>query len=158
VIHGLGIRHVGERLAQTLADHFSSMDVLMAASDEELQQASDVGPKVAESIREFFAEPQNKRLVARLEKAGVRMKETAKPKPAAGPLTGMTFVLTGTLPNFTREEAQQRIEAAGGKVTSSVSKKTSYVVAGADPGSKLDKARSLGVKVLDEKGLLALLG
>jgi len=157
VIHGLGIRHVGERLAQTLADHFSSMDALMAAAEEELQEATDVGPKVAESIREFFAEPQNKKLVARLAKAGVRMKEAAKPKPAAGPLTGMTFVLTGTLPNYTRDEAQQRIEVAGGKVTSSVSQKTSYVVAGADPGSKLDKARSLGVEVLDEKGLLALL-
>jgi DNA ligase (NAD+) len=158
VIHGLGIRHVGERLAQTLADHFSSMDALMAATEEELQQAQDVGPKVAESIREFFAEPQNKKLVARLAKAGVRMKETAKPKPADGPLTGMTFVLTGTLPNFTRDEAQARIEAAGGKVTSSVSKKTSYVVAGADPGSKLDKAGSLGVPVLDEVGFLELLG
>jgi DNA ligase (NAD+) len=157
VIHGLGIRHVGERLAQTLADRFSSMEALMAASEEELQQASDVGPKVAESIREFFAEPQNQKLVERLEKAGVRMKEAAKPKAAAGPLTGMTFVLTGTLPNFTRDEAQQRIEAAGGKVSSSVSKKTSYVVAGADPGSKLDKARTLGVKVVDEKGLVELL-
>jgi DNA ligase (NAD+) len=133
------------------------MDALMAASEEQLQEASDVGPKVAESIREFFAEPMNKKLVARLEKAGVRMKETAKPKPAAGPLTGMTFVLTGTLPNYTRDEAQARIEQAGGKVTSSVSKKTSYVVAGDDPGSKLDKARSLGVKVVDEKGLLELI-
>jgi DNA ligase (NAD+) len=157
VIHGLGIRHVGERLAQTLADHFSAMDALMAASEEELQQAPDVGPKVAESIREFFAEPQNQKLIARLKAKEVRMKETAKPKPAAGPLTGLTFVLTGTLPNYTRDEAQRRIEEGGGKVTSSVSKKTSYVVAGADPGSKLDKARSLGVTVLDEKGLLELL-
>jgi DNA ligase (NAD+) len=157
VIHGLGIRHVGERLAQTLADHFSSMDALMTASEEQLQEASDVGPKVAESIREFFAESQNKELIDRLKDKGVRMMEAAKPKPAAGPLTGMTFVLTGTLPNYTRDEAQERIEKAGGKVTSSVSKKTSYVVAGADPGSKLDKARTLGVAVLDEKGLLELL-
>ncbi len=157
VIHGLSIPHVGERLAKTLADHLSSMEALMDASDEALQEAADVGPKVAESIRDFFGEPQNKKLVARLQKAGVRMKETPKPKAAPGKLTGKTFVLTGTLPTFSRDQAQEKIEAAGGKVSSSVSKKTSYVVAGADPGSKLDKARSLGVAVLDEKGLLDLL-
>jgi len=158
VIHGLGIPNVGERLAKTLAAHFPSMDALMAASAEELEQVEDVGPIVAESIREFFAEAQNRKLVERLRAAGLQMKGAARPKPASTHLAGQTFVLTGTLPNYTRDQAQKLIEDVGGKVASSVSKKTNYVVAGADPGSKLDKARALGVPVLDEEGFEDLLG
>ncbi len=156
VIHGLGIPMVGERTAQILARRFGSIDRLAAASLDELQQAEEVGPRVAEAIRNFFAERRNRKLVERLRAAGLRLEqETAA--PAGGPLAGMTFVLTGTLPSMSREEATRRIEAAGGKVTSSVSRKTRYVVAGADAGSKLDKARELGVEVLDEAGLLRLL-
>jgi DNA ligase (NAD+) len=158
VIHGLGIPNVGERLAKTLAAHFTSMDALMAASAEELEQVEDVGPIVAESIREFFAEAQNRKLVERLRAAGLQMKGAARPKPGSTHLAGQTFVLTGTLPNYTRDQAQKLIEDVGGKVASSVSKKTNYVVAGADPGSKLDKARALGVPVLDEEGFEDLLG
>jgi DNA ligase (NAD+) len=157
VIHGLGIPNVGERLAKTLAAHFVSMDALMNASGEELEQAEDVGPIVAESIREFFAEEQNRKLVERLRAAGLQMKGAARPKPSSTHLAGKTFVLTGTLPKYTRDQAQKLIEDAGGKMASSVSKKTDYVVAGADPGSKLDKARSLGVTVLDEGGFEELL-
>ncbi len=157
VIHGLGVRHVGERLAQTLAAHFGSVDALASATPEDLEQAEDVGPKVAQSIREYFSEPQNRKFVERLRKAGLTFAETKPRKPAGTRLAGMTFVLTGTLPNYSREEAQKKIEAQGGKVTGSVSKKTTYVVAGSDPGSKLDKAKTLGVEVLDEKGLEKLL-
>ena len=149
VIFGLSIPQVGERLARTLADHFGSIDSLAGASVEELQQAPDVGPKVAESIHQFFREPRNVELIERLRKAGLRFEE-ARQRRDGGPLAGKTFVLTGALEKYTREEAQRRIEELGGKVTSSVSKKTDYVVAGADPGSKLDKAKALGVKVLDE--------
>ncbi len=156
VIYGLSIPNIGERLARTLAEHFCSLDALMTAKPEELEEVPDVGPKVAQSIHEFFAEPRNRQMVERLRKAGLQF-EQARRRTASGPLAGKTFVLTGTL-SITRDEAQQRIEEAGGKVTSSVSKKTDYVVAGADPGSKLGKARSLGVQVLDEKGLNRILG
>ncbi len=156
VIFGLGVRHVGERLAQTLAEHFGSLDRLLQASPEELQEVPDVGPKVAESIHQFFQERQNRALVERLRQAGLRFEETGRRK-AGGPLAGKTFVLTGVLQKYTREQAQQRIEESGGKVTSSVSKKTDYVVAGADPGSKLEKARALGVKILDERAFERLL-
>lgn len=157
VLNGLGIPFVGERTAQILADQFGSLDAIAAASAEVLQQASEVGPKVADSIRQFFAEERNRELIERLRAAKLRF---TAPTPAKkqGPLTGLTFVLTGTLPTLTRDEAKARIEAAGGKVAGSVSSKTSYVVAGDDAGSKLDKARDLNVSVLDEAGLFTMLG
>ena len=156
VLNGLGIPFVGERTAQILADTFGSLDAIMSADEEALQQAEEVGPKVSESIRQFFHERRNRELVERLRKAGLTFEHTIR-KKAGGPLTGKVLVLTGTLPNLAREDAKARIESAGGKVTGSVSKKTDYVVAGADPGSKLDKANELGVAVIDEEKLLALL-
>jgi DNA ligase (NAD+) len=157
VLNGLGIPFVGERTAQILADHFGSLDAIAAASTETLQEANEVGPKVADSIMQFFAEERNRELIERLRTAGLRFTapKVAKKK---GPLTGMTFVLTGTLPTLTREDAKMRIETAGGKVAGSVSSKTSYVVAGEEAGSKLDKARDLNVPVLDEAGLFDMLG
>lgn len=155
VILGLGIRHVGERTAQTLAEEFGSMDAIMQASEEELQRVNDVGPKVAAAIREYFKNEKNIELVARLRSVGLTM--TAEKRQRGTTFTGMTFVLTGTLPTMTRDTAKELIENAGGKVSGSVSKKTTYVVAGEDAGSKLDKARELGVTVLDEDGLNALL-
>jgi DNA ligase (NAD+) len=157
VLNGLGIPFVGERTAQILADTFGSMDAIAEADEEKLQEAEEVGPKVSESIRQFFHERRNRELVERLRQAGLTFEHQIKPKKTSGPLAGKVFVLTGTLPNITREDAKARIEAAGGKVTGSVSKKTDYVVAGADPGSKLDKAGSLGVPVIGEPELLALL-
>jgi DNA ligase (NAD+) len=155
VLYGLGIRFVGERTAQLLAAHFGSMDALIAASAEELEAVNEVGPRVAQAIVEFFAEEKNRSLVDKLREAGLTF--TAEKKVTTSTLEGLTFVLTGTLPTMTREEAKELIESAGGKVSGSVSKKTSYVVAGEEAGSKLDKANSLGVKVLDEAGLLELL-
>ncbi len=157
VLNGLGIPFVGERTAQILAETFGSLDAIAAADEETLQEAEEVGPKVSESIRQFFHERRNRELVERLRRAGLTFEHEIKKKKTAGPLTGKVFVLTGTLPNLAREEAKARIEAAGGKVTGSVSKKTDYVVAGADPGSKLDKAGSLGVPVIGEPELLTLL-
>jgi DNA ligase (NAD+) len=157
VLNGLGIPFVGERTAQILADTFGSLDAIAAADEETLQEAEEVGPKVSESIRQFFHERRNRELVERLRRAGLTFEHEIKKKKTAGPLTGKVFVITGTLPNLAREEAKARIEAAGGKVTGSVSKKTDYVVAGADPGSKLDKAGSLGVPVIGEPELLTLL-
>ena len=156
VLNGLGIPFVGERTAQILAETFGSLDALASADEQTLQQADEVGPKVAESVRQFFHEPRNRELVERLRKAGLTFEHAIKTK-TRGKLADKVFVLTGTLPNLTREDAKQRIEAAGGKVTGSVSKKTDYVVAGADPGSKLDKANSLGVPVIGEDELLGLL-
>jgi DNA ligase (NAD+) len=156
VLLGLGIRHVGERTAQALADEFGSMDALIGASEEELTRINDVGPKVAQAIREFFDNKRNLDLVERLRKAGLTF--AAERRVRGSKLAGLTFVLTGTLPSLTRESAKEKIESAGGKVSGSVSKKTDYVVAGEEAGSKLDKATSLGVKVLDEAGLLELLG
>jgi DNA ligase (NAD+) len=149
VIYGLGIRFVGERTAQFLAEHFGSMEALEQASVEELQNVDEVGPRIAESIAEFFSIPANRKLVERLREAKLTL--TGKKKQRGTKLAGKTFVLTGTLPRFTRDEAKKMIEDAGGKVTGSVSKKTDYVVAGSDAGSKLDKARELGVAVIDEK-------
>jgi DNA ligase (NAD+) len=149
VIYGLGIRFVGERTAQFLAEYFGSIEALMAASEEELQQVNEIGPRVSAAIREFFDEPKNVALVKRLEKAGLKF--TGEKKQRGTTLAGKTFVLTGTLPTYSRDEAKQMIEDAGGKVAGSVSKKTDYVVAGEDAGSKLDKARELGVAVIDEK-------
>jgi DNA ligase (NAD+) len=153
VLNGLGIPFVGERTAQILADTFGSLDTIAASDMDQLQRADEVGPKVAHSIVQFFAEPRNSELVQRLREAGLQFTQELKVKQG-GALEGLTFVLTGTLPNLSREEAKERIEAAGGKVTSSVSKKTDFVVAGADAGSKLDKARALGIPVLDEAQLL----
>jgi DNA ligase (NAD+) len=157
VLNGLGIPFVGERTAQILAETFGSLDAIADADEEKLQEAEEVGPKVSESIRQFFHERRNRELVDRLRRAGLTFEHEIKKRKTAGPLTGKVFVITGTLPNLAREDAKARIEAAGGKVTGSVSKKTDYVVAGADPGSKLDKAGSLGVPVIGEPELLTLL-
>jgi DNA ligase (NAD+) len=155
VIFGLGIRMVGERTAELLAGHFGSMDALIEASEEELEEVDEVGPRIAASIRDFFSEEKNQRLLDRLRQAGLHMQGEKKVRGTR--LSGLTFVLTGTLPSYTRDEAKKKIEAAGGTVTGSVSRKTSYVVAGVEAGSKLEKARALGVPVLDEAELLAML-
>jgi DNA ligase (NAD+) len=156
LLTGLGIRFVGERTAVFLAEAFGSLNKIEEASVEELQRAEEVGPKVAESIRLFFREPQNRELVQRLRDAGLTFDYQMK-KKNAGPLYGLTFVLTGTLPSLSRDDAKALIETAGGKVSGSVSRKTSYVIAGEEAGSKLDKARELGVKVLDEAALLEMI-
>jgi DNA ligase (NAD+) len=150
---GLGMRFVGVRTAVLLAEAFGSLDAIAEADVETLQQAEEVGPKVAESIHEFFREPRNRELVDRLRAAGLKFDHPKKEKKV-GPFDGLTFVLTGTLSTLTREQAAERVEAAGGKVSGSVSKKTSYVVAGEEAGSKLDKARALGVAVLTEEEFL----
>jgi DNA ligase (NAD+) len=155
VIYGLGIRMVGERTAQFLAEHFGSMEALESAGVEELQNVNEVGPRIAESIVEFFGIAANRKLAERLREAGLTL--TGKKKERGTKLAGKTFVLTGTLTHFTRDEAKKMIEDAGGKVTGLVSKKTDYVVAGADAGSKLDKAKELGVSVIGEKEMEKLL-
>ena len=155
VIYGLGIRFVGERTAQFLAEHFGSMEALMKASEEELQEATEVGPRIAESIAEFFREPKNRKLVEELRNRGLQL--IGQKKERGTQLAGKTFVLTGTL-TLPRDQAKKIIEDAGGRVSGSVSKKTDYVVAGADAGSKLDKAKELGVSVIGEKDLEKLLG
>jgi DNA ligase (NAD+) len=155
VVMGLGIRFVGERTAELLAQEFGSIEALMAASAEELERVEEVGPRISQAILEFFAQPANQALVQSLRDAGVDM--TAEKKQRSAQLAGLTFVLTGTLPTLTREEAKALIEAAGGKTVGSVSKKTSYVVAGEEAGSKLEKALSLKVPVLDEAGLRRML-
>lgn len=156
VITALGIRFVGERTALFLAEAFGSMAAVAGASLDELQLAEEVGPKVAESVFQFFREPRNQELVERLRAAGLQF-TYASTRPKGGPFEGKTFVLTGTLAHLTRDDAKRLIEAAGGKVIGSVSKKTNYVVAGEDPGSKLAKARELGVLVVDEKQFLELI-
>lgn len=153
LISGLGIAFVGERTAQLLADHLGSLDALMEAGLDRLQEVPEVGPKVAESIRRFFGEPHNRELVERLRAAGLNFTHAAPARPAAGPFTGMTFVLTGTLPTLTRDQAKALIEEAGGKVTGSVTRKTSVVLAGAEAGSKLEKARELKIAIWDEAEL-----
>jgi DNA ligase (NAD+) len=155
VLMGLGIRFVGERTAVLLAEEFGSMEALRAANAEELERVEEVGPRISQAILEFFAQPANVALIESLKEAGVVM--TAEKRQRSAQLAGMTFVLTGTLPTLTRDEAKAKIEAAGGKTSGSVSKKTSYVVAGEEAGSKLDKARELGVRIIDETELLALL-
>jgi DNA ligase (NAD+) len=155
VLMGLGIRFVGERTAELLAQEFGSMDALMAATAEELERVEEVGPRISQAILEFFSTAANQALVKSLKVAGVDM--TAEKKQRTAQLEGLTFVLTGTLPTLTRDEAKQKIESAGGKTAGSVSKKTSYLVAGEEAGSKLDKARELKIPVIDEAGLLALL-
>jgi DNA ligase (NAD+) len=156
VLIGLGIRFVGERTAQLLAEEFGSMEALMAASAEDLERVNEVGPRVSQAIREFFDESRNRDLIRHLEKAGLAM--TAEKRKKTTQFEGLTFVLTGTLPNLSRDQAKAKIEAAGGRVSGSVSKKTHYVVAGEEAGSKLDKARELGVAIIDEAGLEKLLG
>ena len=156
-LFGLGIRHVGEATAKDLARHFGGLDRLMEASEAQLLEVNDVGPIVAQSIHTFFAQPHNREVIAQLRAAGVHWPEHEPAAVAVLPLTGKTFVLTGTLPTLAREDAKAMIEAAGGKVSGSVSKKTDYVVAGAEAGSKLAKAQELGVAILDEAELRALL-
>jgi DNA ligase (NAD+) len=162
LVYALGIRHVGEKAAATLARYFRTMTRLLDASIEDLQNAPEIGPVVADSVCAFFAEPHNRDLIARLAAAGVNM-ETQLPAPApaneaaAGPLAGKTFVLTGTLTSMTREQATEALERLGAKVAGSVSRKTSYVVAGSDAGSKLEKAQQLGVEVLGEDEFRALI-
>jgi len=156
VIYGLGIRFVGERTAQFLAEHFGSMDALIEAREEELQEVNEVGPRIAKSIVEFFQEPKNRALVKQLQDLGLRLTGTRKQRGTK--LAGKTFVLTGMLPHLTRDEAKKMIEDAGGRVSGSVSKKTDFVVAGDDAGSKLDKAKELGVRVIGEKEMQGLLG
>ena len=158
VLNGLGIPFVGERTAQILAETFGNFDAIMNAEMAKLETAEEVGPKVSHSIHEFFKEPRNRELIDRLKpELRALTVEFATPKKS-GALHGLTFVLTGTLAGMSRDEAKAKIEAAGGKVTGSVSKKTNYVVAGEEAGSKLDKARALNVEVIDETKLLGMIG
>jgi DNA ligase (NAD+) len=156
-IFSLGIRHVGEATAKELARHFGQLDAVMAASEDALLQVSDVGPVVAHSIRTFFDQPHNREVVQALRDAGVSWPEGDALAPTEMPLAGITVVLTGTLQSMGRDEAKEKLEALGAKVAGSVSKKTHYVVAGAEAGSKLEKAQALGVPVLDDVGLAVLL-
>jgi DNA ligase (NAD+) len=158
VLYAVGIRHVGERGAQALADAYGGIDALLEAPVEALQVVPDVGPVVARAVKAFLDEPRNRALLARLRTAGVNMRaEQSHPSPAAGRFAGKTFVLTGTLSALSREKAQEAITAFGGRVSSAVSRKTTYVVAGSEPGSKLEKARALGVETLTEEAFLKLI-
>ncbi|AYQ29591.1 NAD-dependent DNA ligase LigA [Polaromonas sp. SP1] len=156
-LFGLGIRHVGEATAKELARHFGKLDAIMDATEEQLLEVSDVGPIVAQSIRTFFEQPHNREVVEQLRACGVTWEEGEPAARAPQPLSGKTFVITGTLPTLSRDEAKDKVEAAGGKVAGSVSKKTDYVVAGEEAGSKLVKAQTLGIPVIDEAALLAML-
>jgi len=156
-IYALGIRHVGEATAKELARHFGNLDALLQASEEQLFEVDDIGPVVARSIIDFLSDPLNRELIEQLRAVGIHWDESEGVERAPKPLQGKTFVLTGTLPNLTRDEAAEKIEALGGKVAGSVSKKTSYVVAGEEAGSKLAKAQELGIAIIDEAGLLQLL-
>ena len=157
LLFGMGIRHVGERTAQLLAQYFGTMDDIIKATPEELEQVHEVGPEIAESIRRFFHEPHNRELIERLREYGLPMKAAVQRTRQAQVFAGKTFVITGTLDGMTRDEATSLIEERGGRVTSSVSKKTSYLVAGKEPGSKLDKARENGVPIIDEQTLRGML-
>ncbi|MDM0071346.1 NAD-dependent DNA ligase LigA [Variovorax sp. J31P207] len=156
-LFGLGIRHVGESTAKDLAKHFGKLDAIMDASEEQLLEVNDVGPVVATSLRTFFDQPHNREVVEQLRACGVHWEESEPAARAPRPLAGKTFVITGTLPTLGRDEAKDKLEEAGAKVAGSVSKKTDYVVAGAEAGSKLDKARDLGVTVIDEAQMLEIL-
>ncbi|MFM8692388.1 MAG: helix-hairpin-helix domain-containing protein, partial [Limnohabitans sp.] len=156
-VFGLGIRHVGEATAKALARHFGQLEALMAASEDALLQVPDVGPTVAHSIHTFFAQPHNREVVQALRAAGVHWPEGEALAPTGLPLAGLTVVLTGSLSGMGRDEAKDKLEALGAKVSGSVSKKTHFVVAGSEAGSKLEKAQALGVPVLDEAGLATLL-
>jgi DNA ligase (NAD+) len=157
VLAALGIRFVGLTNAVILAGDFGSIDALIAATREELEETDGIGPQIAESVAFFFAQPQNLAVIERLRERGLDLTAPLRPKVPVGPLAGKTLVLTGTLPTLTREEASALIEDAGGKVAKSVSKKTSYVVAGEEAGSKLEKAQSLEIPIVDEAGLRELL-
>ncbi|MCX6375296.1 MAG: helix-hairpin-helix domain-containing protein, partial [Armatimonadetes bacterium] len=148
LVYGLGIRHVGEHVAQVLADHFGSLDAIEKASEEELACVPEIGPVIAESIADFFAEEHNRRILEKLRRAGVIPK--AETREVSGAFEGKTFVFTGTLKSFTREQAEEKVHQLGGRAASSVSKNTDFVVAGEEAGSKLQKARDLGVIVLSE--------
>jgi DNA ligase (NAD+) len=156
-LFSLGIRHVGEATAKELARHFGQLEAIMVASEEALLQVPDVGPVVAHSIRTFFDQPHNREVVQALREAGIQWPEGEALAPTEMPLSGITVVLTGTLQSMGRDEAKEKLEALGAKVAGSVSKKTHYVVAGLEAGSKLDKAKELGVPVLDDAGLAVLL-
>jgi DNA ligase (NAD+) len=156
-LFGLGIRHVGEATAKELARHFGSLDAIMDADTGQLLGVADIGPVVAESIHTFFRQPHNREVVEQLRACGITWPEGEPQRQAPRPLAGKTIVLTGTLPTLSRDEARDLLEAAGAKVAGSVSKKTDYVVAGSEAGSKLEKAQALGVPVLDEDGLRALI-
>jgi DNA ligase (NAD+) len=157
-VFGLGIRHVGEATAKELARHFGTLDAIMAASVDELLLVQDVGPVVAQSIHTFFAQAHNREVVEQLRACGVHWDESTPGQAGPKPLAGLTFVITGTLPTWSRDEAKDKLEAAGAKVAGSVSKKTSFVLAGTEAGSKLDKAQALGVPVIDEAQMLQMLG
>ena len=156
MLFGLGIEEVGYVIGRNLAQHFRTIDALMAADPEQIEQAQGVGPKMAAKIHEQLHDAQMRELIEDLRGLGLRLQEEGPP-PGEGPLAGKTFVLTGTLPELTREQASEMIVAAGGRVTGSVSRKTDYVVAGESAGSKLAQAEKLGVEVIDEDGLRALL-
>lgn len=158
LIFALGIRHVGEKLARTLSGRFGGIEALAGADEDELTGIDDVGPVVAANVVFFFGQPENRALLEKLRAAGINFAGQKEAAAEGGPLTGVTFVLTGALERFTRDEATAEIEKRGGKVVDSVSGKTGYVIAGADPGSKRTKAQTLGVKILDEQAFLALLG
>jgi NAD-dependent DNA ligase (contains BRCT domain type II) len=153
LITALGIRGVGEVVAADLARHYPDLDALSRATVEELEAIDGIGPHIAESIVEWFRTPRNRKVLEKLRRAGVWPRSTAQPAPQSQPLAGLTFVITGTLPTMTREEAKAYIQAHGGRVASSVSRKTDYLVVGANPGSKLQKAQALGVKTIDEAAL-----
>jgi DNA ligase (NAD+) len=156
-LYGLGIRQIGESTARDLAKYFGSLDAIMDATEEQLLQVNDVGPIVAHSLRTFFDQPHNREVMEQLRAVGITWAEGEPAERMPRPLLGKTFVLTGTFPTLSRDEAKDKLEAAGGRVSGSVSKKTSYVVAGADAGSKLDKAKELGLEVINEAQMLALL-
>ncbi|MEJ2391775.1 MAG: helix-hairpin-helix domain-containing protein, partial [Gammaproteobacteria bacterium] len=152
------IRQVGESTARTLARHFGSLEAIMQADEDALVAVPDVGPVVAESIAHFFHEPHNQKVITKLRKVGVHWPDVEVTPQAAQPLAGKTFVLTGTLASMSREEAKEKLQRLGAKVSGSVSKKTDYVVVGETPGSKATKAEQLGVTLLDEQAFLRLLG
>jgi DNA ligase (NAD+) len=153
-LYALGIREIGEATAHVLAAHFGTLEAIMEVSEEALEAIPDIGPVVAAHIAAFFRQPHHLEVIDRLRKAGIRWQETSAAAGTARPLSGLSFVITGTLSSMTREQAKERLQAAGAKVASSVSKHTSFVVVGEKPGSKAERARALGVAILDEEGLL----